>query len=110
MGNNEIFIKKGSSLVRIELKDIKYLESRGNYVTLVTKDELFTIHFTLAAIENQLPSEIFIRVHQSLILSKSMIRWIKENSLDLYFKDSLKSLPIDNSFRDSLLAKIKWMS
>jgi len=102
MGDNEIFIMKGSSLIKIKLKDIIYIEALENYVTLNTNLERFTIHFTLKAIENQLPSEIFIRVHPSFIVNKSMIQAIKEDSLDLKVGDTLKNLPIDNSFRDFL--------
>jgi DNA-binding LytR/AlgR family response regulator len=110
MVSNEIFIKKGPSLVKMKLEDIKYFEARENYVTLHTNDEIFTIHFTLTAIENQLPSEIFIRVHPSFIVNKSMIQAIKENSLDLNVRDTFKNLPIDNSFRDLLRAEINMLA
>jgi DNA-binding LytR/AlgR family response regulator len=109
-GDNEIFIKKGSSLVKLKLKDIIYIESLENYVALNTNDERFTIHFTLKAIENQLPSGIFIRVHRSYIVNKSMIQAIKENTLDLIFGDTLKNLPIGKSFMDLLLSDINMMA
>ena len=108
--DNEIFIKKGSSLVKLKLKDIIYIEALENYVILNTKDEKFTIHFTMKAIENQLPSGIFIRVHRSFIVNKSMIKTIKENSLDLIIGDELKNIPIGNSFRDPLLNGINVMA
>jgi len=109
-GDEEIFIKKGSSLVKLKLKDIIYIEALENYVTLTTNDDKFTIHFTMKAIENQLPSSIFIRVHRSYIINKSMIQIIKENSLDLIVGDSLKSIPVGKSFRDTLLNDINVMA
>jgi DNA-binding LytR/AlgR family response regulator len=109
-GDEEIFIKKGSSLVKLKLKDIIYIEALENYVTLTTKDDKFTIHFTMKAIENQLPSGVFIRVHRSFIINKSMIQAIKENSLDLNVGSSLKSIPVGKSFRDSLLNDINVMA
>jgi DNA-binding LytR/AlgR family response regulator len=109
-GDEEIFIKKGSSLVKLKLKDIIYIEALENYVTLTTNDDKFTIHFTMKAIENQLPSGIFIRVHRSFIINKSMIQTIKENSLDLIVGDSLKSIPVGKSFRDTLLNDINVMA
>ena len=102
-GAIEIFIKKESSLVKLKLKEIIYIEALENYIILNTKDEKFTIHFTLKAIENQLSSGIFIRVHRSFIVNKSMIKVIKENSLDLIIGAELKNIPIGNSFRDTLL-------
>jgi len=109
-GDEEIFIKKGSSLVKLKLKDIIYIEALENYVTLNTKDDKFTIHFTMKAIENQLPSGIFIRVHRSFIINKSLIQTIKENSLDLNVGDTLKSIPVGKSFRDTLLNDINVMA
>ncbi|MCE5345993.1 MAG: LytTR family DNA-binding domain-containing protein [Bacteroidales bacterium] len=108
-GDNEIFIKKGSSLVKLKLKDIIYIEALENYVTLNTNDERFTIHFTMKAIENQLPPGIFIRVHRSYIVNKSMIQAIKENSLDLKVGDELKNLTIGKSFRDPLLNNLNML-
>ncbi len=109
-GEEEIFIKKGSALVKLKLIDIIYIEALENYVTLNTKDDKFTIHFTMKAIENQLPSGIFIRVHRSFIISKSMIQSIKDNSLDLKVGDTLKNIPVGKSYRDSLLNDINVMA
>jgi len=75
---NEIFIKKGSALVKLKIKDIIYVEALENYVILNTKNEKFTIHFTMKAIEYQLPSGIFIRVHRSFIVNISLIKTIKK--------------------------------
>ena len=109
-GDEEIFIKKSSSLVKLKLKDIIFVEALENYVTLNTNDDRFTIHFTMKAIENQLPSGVFIRVHRSFIINKSMIQTIKENTLDLLVGDTLKSIPVGKSFRDSLLNDINVMA
>ncbi len=109
-GEEEIFIKKGSSLVKLKLKDIIYIEALENYVTLTTQDDKFTIHFTMKAIENQLPSGIFIRVHRSYIINKSMIQTIRENSLDLIVGDTIKNIPVGKSFRDTLLNDINVMA
>jgi len=109
-GDEEIFIKKGSSLVKLKLRDIIYIEALENYVTLNTNDDKFTIHFTMKAIENQLPSGVFIRVHRSFIINKSTIQAIKENSLDMNIGGSLKNIPVGKSFRDSLLNDINVMA
>ena len=109
-GDEEIFIKKGSSLVKLKLTEIIYIEALENYVTLNTNDDRFTIHFTMKAIESQLPSGVFIRVHRSYIINKSMIQTIKENSLDLIVGGIVKSIPVGKSFRDSLLNDINVMA
>jgi DNA-binding LytR/AlgR family response regulator len=107
---NEIFIKKGSTLVKLKIKDIIYVEALENNIILYTKNEKFTIHFTMKAIENQLPSGIFIRVHRSFIVNISLIKTIKENSLDLIMGNEVIDIPIGLSYRDSLLNRLNIMS
>jgi DNA-binding LytR/AlgR family response regulator len=109
-GDDEIFVKKGSSLVKLKIKDIIYIEARENNVTLNTNDERFPIHFTLKTIENQLPSEIFIRINQSFIVNKSMIQAIKEYTLDLIVGHTLINIPVENSYRNLLLNDTKIMA
>lgn len=109
-GDEEIFIKKGSSLVKLKLREIVFVEALENYVTLNTNTDKFTIHFTMKAIENQLPSGVFIRVHRSFIINKSMIQAIKENSLDIAIGHNTKNIPVGKSFRDSLLNDINVMA
>jgi DNA-binding LytR/AlgR family response regulator len=109
-GDREIFIKKGSSLVKLKINDIIYIEALENYVTLTTIDDKYTIHFTMKAIEEYLPAGVFIRVHRSYIINKSNIQSIKENSLDLNIGDTVKSIPVGKSFRDSLLNDINVMA
>lgn len=109
-GDEEIFIKKGSSLVKLKLRDIVFVEALENYVTLNTNTDKYTIHFTMKAIENQLPSGVFIRVHRSFIINKSMIQAIKENSLDIGIGHTVKNIPVGKSFKDSLLNDINVMA
>ncbi len=42
--------------MRLKLKEILYVEALENYVSVITNDEKYTIHFTMRAIEQQLPS------------------------------------------------------
>lgn len=109
-GDEEIFIKKGSSLVKLKIKEIVFVEALENYVTLNTNSDKFTIHFTMKAIESQLPSAVFIRVHRSFIINKSMIQSIKESSLDIIVGHTVKNIPVGKSFRDSLLNDINVMA
>jgi DNA-binding LytR/AlgR family response regulator len=109
-GSEEIFIKEGTSLIKLKLSEILYIEALENYITLNTSDNRFTIHFTMKAIENQLSSSIFIRVHRSFIINKRMIQAINENTLDIKTGDSVKSIPVGKSFRNSLLNYINVMA
>lgn len=108
--DDEIFIKKGNSLVKLRISDVLFVEALENYVTLVTKDDRYTIHFTMKAIEDHLPSGTFVRVHRSYIVKKNMIQAIKENTLDLKVGEELISIPVGKSFRDALINDINVMA
>lgn len=109
-GDEEIFIKNGPSLVKLKLRDIIYVEALENYVTLNTTEDKYTIHFTMKAIESQLPSGVFIRVHRSFIVNKTKIQSIRENTLDLNVGGNIKSIAVGKSYRDSLLSEINVMA
>ncbi|HPK85874.1 MAG TPA: LytTR family DNA-binding domain-containing protein, partial [Bacteroidales bacterium] len=102
-GEEEIFIKKGSSLVRLKLKEILFVEALENYVSVNTRDEKYTIHFTMRGIEQQLPSSLFVRIHRSYLVNKSVIRSITENSLTLAIGGNTKILPVGKSYRDGIM-------
>ena len=108
-GEEEIFIKKGSSLVRLKLKEIFYIEALENYVNVMTLNEKYTIHFTMRAIESQLPPSLFIRIHRSYMVNKSAIRSISENSLIITMGESTRTFPVGKSFREAILNDINIM-
>lgn len=108
-GEEEIFIKKASSLVRLKLKEILFIEALENYVNVMTLDEKYTIHFTMRAIESQLPSSLFIRIHRSYMVNKSAIRSISESSLVITMGDTTRTLPVGKSFREAILNDINVM-
>ena len=107
---NEVFIKKGSAFVKVKLNEIIFIEALENYISLYTSDQKYTIHFTMKAMENNLPSGLFIRVHRSFIVNRSNIQAIKDNSLDLQFRNELKNIPVGKSYRDYLMNRINTMS
>jgi DNA-binding LytR/AlgR family response regulator len=107
--DKEIFIKVDSSLVRLNMKDITYIEALENYITLNTINKKYTIHFTMKGMGNQLPPEIFIRIHRSFFVNKRLIKTINENNLQIILGANLKYIPIGKSFRDTILKNISVM-
>jgi DNA-binding LytR/AlgR family response regulator len=108
--STEVFIKNESSLIRLKIRDIMYIEALENYVKVFTPEKHFTIHFTMKAIEKNLFSDNFIRVHRSYIVNRQLIKAISENSLKLAVNDIVKEIPIGSSYKDSLLGRINTMT
>ncbi len=101
--NDEIFIKKNATLIKLNFNDIIYIEALENYIIINTFDEKYTIHFTMKSIEDKLPTQKFRRIHRSFIVNISKIKGIEENSIIIKTGEGTKLLPIGKSYRDDLI-------
>lgn len=95
---DHIFVKSGYKLVRIELKDIKYVESMHEYVRfhMVNEKPVMTLG-SMKSIEEILPSGKFIRVHRSYIVNMSMIKVIERNRIVF---DSNVYIPVSDQYKN----------
>jgi DNA-binding LytR/AlgR family response regulator len=103
---DEIFIKHNSSLVRLKYEDVLWVEALENYVIINTFHDKYTIHFTMKAIEQKLPTSKFSRVHRSFIVNTSSINVIEDNAILIKTHDGTKSIPIGKSYKDKLMGDI----
>lgn len=63
-----VFVKKGSTIKKINTKDIFLIECIGDYVNLFTETEKFTLHTTMKQMESKFSNDQFLRVHRSYIV------------------------------------------
>ncbi|HBH47796.1 MAG TPA: DNA-binding response regulator [Bacteroidales bacterium] len=107
--DDEIFIKKNSALVRLKYDQILWVEALENYVIFNTFNDKYTIHFTMKAIEQKLPNNMFTRVHRSFIVNTRSINLIEDNSIIIKTKEGSKTIPIGKSYKDKLMGDINLM-
>jgi DNA-binding LytR/AlgR family response regulator len=91
--------------VKLNCKDIYFIEALKDYVVINTIDTRYTIHSTMKDIELKLGSVDFVRIHRSFIIRLDKIATIEYPNLSL--ENNKKSIPIGGSFKDDLNAKIK---
>jgi DNA-binding LytR/AlgR family response regulator len=104
---DEIFIKHNSSLVKLKYADILWVEAMENYVIINTFENKYTIHFTMKAIEEKLPTSQFIRVHRSFIVNINSIHSIEDNMIIISTNgNDRNNIPIGKSFKENLLKKL----
>ncbi len=94
-----IFIKSDKRIEKIELNDILYAESIGNYVSIYTENKRFIAYLTMKSLEAQLPSDDFIKIHQSYLVNNSKINAIEGNEI----KIAGKSLQISRNYKDIVM-------
>ena len=104
--NNEpspdyFFVNVDYSLLKVSYPDIKYIEGLKDYLKIHLKSSSKPIitRMTMKAIEEQLPTSQFIRIHKSYIVSISFITAIRKNSV---FIEQLE-LPVSETYQDALL-------
>lgn len=79
---DHLFVKSEYKLMRIELSDIKFIESMHEYVRihLISDKPVMTL-LSMKSIEEQLPPEKFMRVHRSFIVNMDRIKLIERNRI-----------------------------
>lgn len=85
-GNNDddfIFLKVEYQWVKVNLKDILYIDSLKDYVKvhLENTDKALMSLISLKALEEKLPSSKFMRMNRSFIVSLEKISAISKNSI-----------------------------
>jgi DNA-binding LytR/AlgR family response regulator len=99
---DSLFIKAEGKLYKILYQDCLFAEAQGNYTKIVTIDRIILTKMTFSALIDLLPVELFVRVHRSFIINKSMISHIEGNRVFIRQNE----IPIANNYRDNFLSII----
>jgi two-component system LytT family response regulator len=78
-----IFVKDGTKLVKIRWDDILYVEGLKDYVTIHTPGQKIVSLQRLKILEDQLPKQKFMRVHNSFIISLAAIKTIQRDKVQI---------------------------
>ena len=94
---SHLFVKSDYKIIRIELDDIKYIESQHEYIKihLINSPPVVTL-LSMKAIEEQLPSGRFMRVHRSFIVSLKKISVIERNRIVF---DGKVYIPVSDQYK-----------
>ncbi len=101
LSNNaqKIFIKSDKKHVQIDLAEIYFLESYGNYVKVWLKESYHLTPGTLSSFEEQLPKSQFLRIHKSYVIQRLFIDYIEGNQMAM---KNHRVLPIGKNYRSSV--------
>ena len=103
--DRDIFFKiKNSKLIKINLKDINYIEALANHVNISFGcSDRIVVYSTMKGIENLLPSHYFMRIHNSYIVHLSKITGIDGNNVVI----NSKHIPVSRSNWKTLMEKLE---
>lgn len=95
-GPESIAVKIDGRMSRIALSDIRYIESMGNYVKIVSVQRSFMALMTTADIEKQLAGAAFVRIHKSFIVNRAHVKELANGAVVM---DDLAPLPIGKTYK-----------
>ncbi|MEO9873026.1 LytR/AlgR family response regulator transcription factor [Ekhidna sp.] len=76
-----IFLRADKKYTQVNVDDILYMESVGNYAKVVLKEEVVTVREKISDLLESLPEENFIQVHKSFAVATQHIHSIEGNRI-----------------------------
>lgn len=77
-----LYVKSDYKLIRINLHDIRYIESMHEYIKIfMINDKPIMTMISMKAIEENLPSDRFMRVHRSFIVNLSKVSVVERSRI-----------------------------
>lgn len=96
------FIKADNKLVKIFFDEILYVEALQNYVAIYTGEKKYMTYLTFKAVEDYLPSDRFLKVHKSYIVSAAKIDSIEGNDILV----GAQHIPISRNQKEEVMEKL----
>jgi DNA-binding LytR/AlgR family response regulator len=100
--NDHFFIKCDNQIEKVFYQDLLYAEAMLNYVMLYTSSRKMMVYITIKSLEEQLPADIFIKVHKSFIVNINKIKSIQGNILDI----GNEKIAISQNLREKVINEI----
>lgn len=100
---NYIFLKADKKIYKIDIDDLIYIESLSDYVIVHTKDDHITTKERISKLLEMLPSNQFIRIHRSYIVSIRYIDAILAGTIEI----GKQKLPIGRNYKKQVESFLK---
>ena len=98
--DNVLYIKADHKVARINMCDIKYIESMREYLRIyLDGGEKFMTLMPISKIITMLDNHGFVRIHRSFIVNMSKVVEVSKNNVKL---NDGTTIPIGDSFKDNI--------
>ena len=98
-----IFVRHHEKMVKVDIKDILYIEAERNYCRIYSKGKEYLLVMTLKDMDEKLPNKHFLRVHRSFIINLSQIDEIATSHIVI----AKKAIPVSKSLKEELLKRLQ---
>jgi DNA-binding LytR/AlgR family response regulator len=94
-----IFVKSNLKKRKVYLKELIYIQALGDYVKLITSNEILIVLSTMKSFENILPITDFLRIHKSYIVNLKKVEKFNSKTVEL----SKEVLPLSRNRKSQLV-------
>lgn len=101
--NDYLMIKEGTSISKVNINDIEYLEALTNYTKVITAKRKYITLNNLKNFLDYLPTTRFIRIHRSYAVAIGKIEGMDKNEVLI----AGQRLPLGKTFRQEVKKKIQ---
>lgn len=106
INQSAIFVRADNQMVRIPFDDLLSVSALGDYTLFQTTTKRHTVHTTMKAVEEALPTERFMRVHRSHIVNLEKIETIGDGSM---LQIGKQSVPVGEQFKAPLMQRLRFL-
>lgn len=97
LGTGTVFIKEGTTQIKLQLPDIIYLEAMKDYTGLVTSVKRYMVLESISSLLEQNMFRNFVRIHRSFAVQKHFVQKYNSRIVELI---NGTELPVGRSFKD----------
>jgi len=98
-----LYLKVERKTIKVNVKDILWIESLRDYVKVVVKDNVYITKQKISLLEEMLPEKDFIRIHRSFIVATAKISSFYSGSIEVDGHE----LPIGRNYKQDVQKKLK---
>ncbi|KPM48478.1 LytR/AlgR family response regulator transcription factor [Jiulongibacter sediminis] len=78
-----LFVKDSYDLVRVDLENLLFVQSEGNYLTFHEEDKKTVTRMTMTELVKTLPASHFMRVHKSNVVNLHKVKKIERHQVQV---------------------------
>ncbi|WP_335974679.1 LytR/AlgR family response regulator transcription factor [Gaetbulibacter jejuensis] len=100
--SDSIFVRHHEKMVKVDIKDILYIEAERNYCRIHSKSKEYLLVITLKDLDEKLPEMHFLRIHRSFIINISHIDEVATSHVVI----AKKAIPVSKTLKEELLKRL----
>lgn len=98
-----VFVKTDTRYIKLNISDIHYLESDGNYVHIVTEKAKHIVRSGFRDFLANLPADYFMQVHKSYVIHLQKVESLSHTEVMI----GKNTIPLSRNYKDELFEKIR---